>query len=62
MNKRNIIVSIFTVMILSGMVMFTPAALNAQDTVSKEKNWDFNLAPFYLWAVSVDGDLTTGKG
>jgi len=58
MNKRNIIVSIFTVMILSGMVMFTPAALNAQDTVSKEKNWDFNLAPLYLWAVSVDGDLT----
>jgi hypothetical protein len=58
MNKRNIIVTIFTVMILSGMVMFTPAALNAQDTVSKEKNWEFNLAPFYLWAVSIDGDMT----
>ncbi len=58
MKKRNIIATIFTVMILSGMVMFTPAALNAQDTSPKEKNWEFNLAPFYLWAVSIDGDLT----
>ena len=23
-------------------------------------DWDFNLAPFYLWAVSMDGELTTG--
>ena len=58
MNKRNIIATIFSVMILSGMIMFTPVTLNAQDTLSKEKNWAFNLAPFYLWAVSVDGDLT----
>jgi hypothetical protein len=59
MKKQNIIISIFSVMILSGIVLFIPAALNAQDTLSKEKNWDFNLAPFYLWAVSIDGDLTT---
>ena len=59
MKKQNIIVSIFSVIILSGMVMFTPTALNAQDTLPKEKNWEFNLAPFYLWAVSIDGDLTT---
>ena len=58
MNKRNIIAAIFTVMILSGIVLFIPAALNAQNTLSKEKNWDFNLAPFYLWAVSIDADLT----
>jgi hypothetical protein len=37
MNKRNIIAAIFTVMILSGIVLFIPAALNAQDTLSKEK-------------------------
>jgi hypothetical protein len=58
MNKRNIIATIFTVMILSGIVLFIPATLSAQDTMSKEKNWDFNLAPFYLWAVSIDADLT----
>jgi hypothetical protein len=44
MNKRNIIATIFTVMILSGIVLFIPAALNAQDTSPKEKNWEFNLA------------------
>jgi len=58
MKNRNIIATIFTVMILSGIILFIPAALNAQDTLSKEKDWEFNLAPFYLWAVSMDGDMT----
>ena len=58
MRKRNLIINIFTFVILSGIVMFTPPVLNAQDTLSKEKNWDFNLAPFYLWATSIDGNLT----
>ena len=58
MNKRNIIITIFTIMILSGIAMFSPSVLTAQDTSPKEKNWEFNLAPFYLWAVSIDGDLT----
>ena len=25
-----------------------------------EKNWQFNLAPFYLWAISIDGDMKSG--
>lgn len=58
MIKRNIIITIFTIMILSGIAMFSPSVLTAQDTSPKEKNWEFNLAPFYLWAVSIDGDLT----
>ena len=58
MNKRRIIATIFTIMILSGIAMFSPSVLTAQDTSPKEKNWEFNLAPFYLWAVSIDGDLT----
>ena len=58
MNKRNITFAIFTIMILSGIAVFSPSVLTAQDTSPKEKNWEFNLAPFYLWAVSVDGDLT----
>jgi len=63
MNKRNIIITIFTIMILSGIAMFSPSVLTAQDTSPKEKNWEFNLAPFYLWAVSIDGDLTVmGNG
>jgi hypothetical protein len=58
MDKRNIIITIFTVIFLIGIAMFSPSVLTAQDTSPKEKNWEFNLAPFYLWAVSVDGDLT----
>jgi hypothetical protein len=31
----------------------TPAATDAKGA----KNWEFSLAPMYLWAVSVKGDL-----
>jgi hypothetical protein len=59
MKKQNIFfVAIFSVMILSGIIMFAPVALSAQDTLPKEKNWEFNLAPFYLWAVNMDGEMT----
>ena len=23
----------------------------------EESNWEFNLAPLYLWAISIDGDM-----
>ena len=25
-----------------------------------ENNWQFNLAPFYLWGINIDGDLSAG--
>ncbi|MFC1515214.1 outer membrane protein [Thermodesulfobacteriota bacterium] len=60
MKKRTImnVTGIFAIIILTGLMMLTPAALGAQDASSQEKNWEFNLAPFYLWAMSMDGDLT----
>ena len=33
--------------------LLTPAAAQAQEG----NNWDFELAPLYLWAISIDGDL-----
>ena len=27
----------------------------------KESDWEFNLAPLYLWAIAIDGDLYSGK-
>lgn len=30
------------------------------DDTSKNKDWQFNLAPFYLWAVNLDGDMSAG--
>lgn len=26
----------------------------------KQNDWQFNLAPFYLWGISIDGDLSAG--
>jgi hypothetical protein len=57
-KTKHVFCRFFSVMILSGIIMFAPAALSAQDTLPKEKNWEFNLAPFYLWAVNMDGDMT----
>ena len=28
----------------------------AEEPSSGPKDWEFNLAPFYLWAVSIEGD------
>jgi len=47
--------------VLSGIVMMVLVGICpfAQATDSAEgKNWEFNLAPFYLWAVTLDGDVT----
>ncbi len=34
------------------------SALAGED--SSENNWEFNLAPFYLWGINIDGDLSAG--
>ena len=33
----------------------------AEEPSSETKNWEFNLAPFYLWAVSMEGEQTVGS-
>jgi len=33
----------------------------AEDATSQAKNWEFNLAPFFLWGVTIDGDITVGS-
>ncbi|MCP3660887.1 MAG: hypothetical protein GY696_00075, partial [Gammaproteobacteria bacterium] len=35
--------------------LFWIGHVNAEEN----KNWEFEIAPFYLWAVNMDGDLTT---
>lgn len=41
------------------LIMFICTTAYAGDT-SDTGDWKFNLAPFYLWAVSMDGEMTTG--
>lgn len=33
----------------------------AEDPSSEKKDWEFNLAPFYLWALSIEGEQTIGS-
>ena len=52
------LIFVFLVATLIGIVMITPAMSSTQELLPKEKNWEFNLAPLYLWAMSMDGELT----
>jgi len=57
-----------SLILLLGMFAFTGAyagdvSASGGDThsaSSDKKDWKFNLAPFYLWAISIDGDATLG--
>ncbi|NNL78345.1 MAG: hypothetical protein HKO68_18590, partial [Desulfobacterales bacterium] len=48
------ILSTVILTIVSGLVCLTAYAEDS----SSDGNWDFTLAPMYLWAVSIDGDQT----
>ena len=48
------------VILLVAHFMIIPSALAEQDKT--EKNWEFNLAPFYLWGFTLDGNIGAGIG
>ena len=50
----------FTVLFLLAAIFMGGSSAWAQQADS-DKNWQFNLTPFYLWAVTIDGDLTVGN-
>jgi hypothetical protein len=58
-----------SLIVLLGMFVFTGAYAgdassqggDAQAASSGTKDWTFNLTPFYLWAISIDGDTTIGS-
>lgn len=52
--KRNILFSGFLVALL---ILLNGSAVSAQD----DSDWQFNLAPFYLWAVNIEGEGTVGN-
>jgi hypothetical protein len=39
------------------LVLVIAALLPSMAWSQDESNWEFNLAPFYLWAIAIDGDL-----
>ena len=48
---------ILTMSVIVLVLAFVCPLAYAEDT-SDTKAWDFQLAPFYLWAVNMDGDVT----
>jgi len=43
------------------MFLFFSQSANALAGETQDQdNWQFSLAPFYLWGVSIDGDMTSG--
>ena len=51
----NVIVSIFIIVL--GFGLGGPAHA---DNASNGSDWEFSVAPFYLWAVSLEGDVVSG--
>ncbi len=61
MEKRDIFYSgLRALVILMTLIVFIPAAMGSETSKRESKNWEFNLAPFYLWGVGIDGDVTAG--
>ena len=49
--------------LLASFALFTVMVTNASISMAAsqgEDNWQFNLAPFYLWAINIEGDLSVG--
>jgi len=44
------------------LVLFitAPCLATADSSKESEDNWQFNLAPFYLWGINLEGDLSVG--
>ena len=55
MNKKTIMI---LVLVSLSMMFFSSTSFASKE--SRQSDWEFNLAPFYLWGISIDGDLTAG--
>ncbi len=58
MRQKNLAL-IMVPAVLAMLCLATNSTVAAEETAGN-KNWEFNLAPFYLWGVSIDGDVTSG--
>jgi len=48
------------VCICLGLFIFSGNSFSEESPTENEKNWQFSLAPFYLWAINIDGDMKFG--
>jgi len=57
MKNKGMLICCITIFFTLAMVS---QAVSAEE-ISKEKNWEFNLTPLYLWMVNIEGDTTLGQ-
>ena len=46
--------------VLLGIFLILGASATFAGETQKESNWDFNLAPLYVWMVDMEGDMGIG--
>jgi hypothetical protein len=57
MKMRRTLSAVILIIVIGLVIGLVCLTAYAEDTNSNS-NWEFNLAPMYLWAVSIDGDQT----
>ncbi len=57
MDQKKVIINLISII----LIIFVCSAAYAEEPSSEKKNWEFNLAPFYLWALSMEGEQTVGS-
>ncbi len=55
MNKKTIMI---LVLLSISMMFFSTISFASKE--SGQSDWEFNLAPFYLWGINIDGDMSVG--
>ncbi len=51
----------FRIWIVLLLLIFSCGANALAGDTQDQKNWEFDLAPFYLWGINMDGNSTTGN-
>jgi hypothetical protein len=55
MNKKAIMI---LALVSISMMLFSTVSFASKE--ARQSDWEFNLAPFYLWAINIDGDVSAG--
>jgi hypothetical protein len=55
MNKKAIMI---LALVSISMMLFSTISFASKE--ARQSDWEFNLAPFYLWAINIDGDVSAG--
>ena len=58
MKQMNMKTIIILVLVSISMMFFSTISFASKE--SRQSDWEFNLAPFYLWGINIDGDLSVG--